>query len=205
MYAARKIARPRRRAGSQNGSPDDRFRQARAGDAAAGGEFAGKAKPHGGGKPPPYRARERGCATARSRQDKNCTGGLTGIGICDFVRNFRKAVGRGLDPAAAQLAGVVLVFAAQGPVACRGGVYAAREMARPRRRAGFQNGSPDERFRQAGNLRAAQNRAAGSRPRPTGRGNGNTAPRVRGKIKLHGRPAGRPYDRTESRFVGRAS
>ena len=74
---------------------------------------------------------------------------LTGIGIYDFVRNFRKAVGRGLDPAAAQLAGVVLVFAAQGPVACRGGVYAAREMARPRRRAGFQNGSPDERFRQA--------------------------------------------------------
>ena len=27
---------------------------------------------------------------------------LTGIGIYDFVRNFRKAVGRGLDPAAAQ-------------------------------------------------------------------------------------------------------
>ena len=33
---------------------------------------------------------------------KNCAGGLTGIGIYDFVRNFRKAVGRGLDPAAAQ-------------------------------------------------------------------------------------------------------
>ena len=27
---------------------------------------------------------------------------LTGISIYDFVRNFRKAVGRGLDPAAAQ-------------------------------------------------------------------------------------------------------
>ena len=45
-------------------------------------------------------------------------------------------------------------------------------------------------------MRARQNRAAGSRPRPTGRGNGDTAPRVRGKIKLHGRPAGRPYDLT---------
>ena len=29
-----------------------------------------------------------------------------------------------------------------------------------------------------------------------GRGYVDAAPRVRGKIKLHGRPAGRPYDRT---------
>ena len=54
--------------------------------------------------------------------------GLTGIGIYDFVRNFRKAVGRVLTPPRRSLAGVVLVFAAQGPVACRGGVYAARGM-----------------------------------------------------------------------------
>ena len=43
---------------------------------------------------------------------KNCAGGLTGIGIYDFVRNFRKAVGRGLDPAAAQ-------FGRRGFVVCR--------------------------------------------------------------------------------------
>src|SRR5699024_5367745 len=36
----------------------------------AGGEAAGKAKPHGGVKTPPYRVRERGRSTARSRQDK---------------------------------------------------------------------------------------------------------------------------------------
>ena len=50
--------------------------------------------------------------------------------------------------------------------------------------------------RQAGDLRARQGRAAGSRPRPTGRGNGDAPPGVRGKIKLHGQPAGRPYDLT---------
>ena len=40
------------------------------GSAAAGREFAGNAKPRGGGETPPYRKRERGCNTARSRQDK---------------------------------------------------------------------------------------------------------------------------------------
>ena len=67
-------------------------------------------------------------------------------------------------------------------------------------------------------MRARQNRTAaggefaskakphgGGKPRPTGRGYADAAPRVHGKIKLHGRPAGRPYGRTESRFVGRAS
>ena len=46
------------------------FRKAAPGDAAAGGQFAGKAKPHGGVETPPYRARERGRSTARSRQDQ---------------------------------------------------------------------------------------------------------------------------------------
>ena len=59
----------------------------------------------------------------------------------------------------------------------------------------FRKAAPGMR-RQTGNLRARQNRAAGSRPRPTGRGNGDTAPCVHGRIKLHGRPAGRPYDLT---------
>ena len=36
----------------------------------AGREVAGRPKPHGGGKPPPYRARERRYSTGRSRQDK---------------------------------------------------------------------------------------------------------------------------------------
>src|SRR5699024_2820192 len=105
-------------------------------------------------------------------------------------RKGRMAAGRGFagkarprggveTPPRRSLAGVVLVFAAQGPVACRGGVYAARGM-----------------WRQAGDLRAAQNRTAGSRPRPTEQGWVDAAPRVSGKIKLHGRPAGRPYDLT---------
>ena len=40
------------------------------GDVAAGGQFAGRAKPRGGVETPPYRMRERGCNTGRSRQDK---------------------------------------------------------------------------------------------------------------------------------------
>ena len=50
--------------------------------------------------------------------------------------------------------------------------------------------------RQAGDLRARQNPTAGASPRPTGRRYGDAAPCVRSKIKLHGRPAGRPYDLT---------
>ena len=59
----------------------------------------------------------------------------------------------------------------------------------------FRKAAPGIR-RQAGNLRARQNPTAGSRPRPTGRGNGDAAPCVRGRIKLRGRPAGRPYGLT---------
>ena len=47
-----------------------------------------------------------------------------------------------------------------------------------------------------GTVRPRGRTTAGSRPRPTGSGYEDAAPRVRGKIKLHGRPAGRPYDLT---------
>ena len=40
------------------------------GDVPSARKFAGRPKPHGGVKPPPYRVRVRGCSTARSRQDK---------------------------------------------------------------------------------------------------------------------------------------
>ena len=119
------------------------------GDVKAARNMAGKIKPHGGVETPPYRARERGCSTARSRQDKIA----------------RAACRPPLRP--------------NGKQVCRARVLTAPGMRR-----------------QAGDLRARQGRAAGSRPRPTGRGNGDAAPGVRGKIKLRGRPAGRPYDLT---------
>ena len=136
----------------------------------------GKVNLHGGVETPPYRARVRGCSTARSRQDK-----IARAAYRPPLRPNGKQICRArvLTAPGRSLAGVVLVFAAQRPVACRGGVYAARGMSR-----------------QAGNLRARQNRTAGASPRPTGCGNGDAPPRVHGKIKLHGRPAGRPYDRT---------
>ena len=48
-------------------------------DVKATRDIVGKIKPRGGGKPPPYRARERGRSTVRSRQDKIA---LNGQGIC---------------------------------------------------------------------------------------------------------------------------
>ena len=55
------------------------------GDVKATRDIVGKIKPHGGGKPPPYRARVRRYSTARSRQDKIA---LNGQGICGPAQSF---------------------------------------------------------------------------------------------------------------------
>ena len=71
------------------------------GNAAAGREVAGRAKPRGGVETPPDRARERGRSTARSRQDKIARAAYRpplrpdgNLRFAIFVRKFRRFVGR---------------------------------------------------------------------------------------------------------------
>ena len=71
------------------------------GDVKATRDIVGKIKPHGGVKTPPYRARERGYSTGRSRQDKIARAAYrpplrpNGQGIC----GSRQTARRGRDPA----------------------------------------------------------------------------------------------------------
>ena len=130
----------------------------------------------GGVKTPPYGKREHGSSDRRSQQDKiaraACRPPLRPDGNSQFsffVRNLRKVVGRGLDPAAGTLRQTPRPpHTAQFSYRRRGGVYAARE----------RWGGP-ERCGQRKFARRGQD------------------PALLHTIRApHGRPAGRPYSRT---------
>ncbi len=138
-----------------------------------GGEAAVSLRLSGGVKTPPYGKREHGSSDRRSQQDKiaraACRPPLRPNGNSQFsifVRNLRKVVGRGLDPAAGTSRQARrFQQTARFSYRCRGGVYAARERC----------GCPER-----------------TGPRKFAR-RGTTPPyRVTG----NGRPAGRPYSRT---------
>ncbi len=141
------------------------------------------------GTTPPYGKREHGgnAGSSAFRQTSRaaCRPPLRPNGNSQFsffVRNLRKVVGRGLDPAAGTLRQTPRSpHTARFSCRRRGGVYAARE------RCGNPEHCGPRKFARRGTTR------------PTENGNTAATPDRPRFGKPPGRPAGRPYGRTEIR------